>query len=360
MGRPHVRPVGIRFKRAGKIYTFDAGDTPCGLGDWVVVETERGMALGQVVNPARTADPPSGQHLKKVLRTAEDRDILRYEQNCELEGYAYQYCIERIRERNLPMKLVDVEYLFDGSKAIFYFTSEGRVDFRELVRELARQFHTRIEMRQIGVRDEAKLVGGVGSCGRELCCATWLTDFRPIGVRMAKEQNLALNPTKISGICGRLMCCLAYEHAMYRDLARGMPKMGKRVDTPRGEGKVIRRNVLEGTFVILRGREEVEVTREEYQSGRRAPDPAPAPAAGKDSEAPPAPARKRTGRRDGGQGKKEPAQPRTGGAPKADRAEAARPSEPGRSEKKGRGGRRRRPRRKGRGGNPSARKPDGD
>ncbi len=258
-----ARIVGVRFKRASRIYSFDAGQVECGPGDWVVVETERGMALGQVVSGPDESQPLPPQPLKKVLRRAGRRDILRYEQNCELEGYAYQVCLELIREKDLPMKLVDVEYLFDGSKAIFYFTAEQRVDFRELVRDLAREFHTRIEMRQIGVRDEAKMVGGIGPCGRELCCATWLTDFAPISVRMAKEQDVALNPAKISGICGRLMCCLSYEHAMYRDMAKGFPKLGKTVETPRGRGKVVRRNVLEGTFVIQIGQGEVELSVEE-------------------------------------------------------------------------------------------------
>ncbi|MDF1553319.1 MAG: regulatory iron-sulfur-containing complex subunit RicT [Deferrisomatales bacterium] len=263
-----MKVVGVRFKPAGRIYTFDAGEVECRLDDWLVVETERGMALGQVANPPRESSGPAPKPgLKQVLRMAEERDILRYEQNCELEGYALQFCLERIREKSLPMKLVDVEYLFDASKAIFYFTSEGRVDFRDLVRDLARQFHTRIEMRQIGVRDEAKLVGGVGCCGRELCCATFLTEFAAIGVRMAKDQNVSLNPSKISGICGRLMCCLGYEHSMYKELARKLPKIGKRVETARGEGKVIRRNVLEGTFVVIGPGGETEMTAEQYQRG---------------------------------------------------------------------------------------------
>jgi cell fate regulator YaaT (PSP1 superfamily) len=249
----------------------DPGAVDCELGDWVVVQTERGMALGQVATAVREPTQPPAQPLKQVLRRADDRDILRYEQNCELEGYAYQFCLERVRDKGLPMKMVDVEYLFDGSKAIFYFTAESRVDFRELVRDLARQFHTRIEMRQIGVRDEAKLVGGVGCCGRPLCCATWLTQFAPISVRMAKDQHVSLNPTKISGICGRLMCCLSYEHAMYKELAREMPKVGKRVETPDGSGKVVRRNVLEGTFVVAAEGREFEIRLSEYDEGAVAP-----------------------------------------------------------------------------------------
>jgi len=268
-----ARVVGVRFKRASRVYHFDAGPLECGPGDWVVVETERGMALGQVASLPCEAEPLPGQALKKVLRRAGERDILRYEQNCELEGYAFQVCLEKIREKGLPMKLVDVEYLFDGSKAIFYFTAEQRVDFRELVRELAREFHTRIEMRQIGVRDEAKLVGGVGPCGRELCCATWLTQFSPVSVRMAKEQDVALNPTKISGVCGRLMCCLGYEHEQYKREAKRFPRLGKTVETPRGIGKVVRRNVLEGTFVIQTREGEAEVSVAEWGVPSR---PAPA------------------------------------------------------------------------------------
>jgi len=275
-----VKTVGVRFKKAYRVYTFEATGVESELGDWVVVETERGMALGQVSAPPREWTEPPAQPFKKVLRRAEDRDILRYEQNCELEGYAHQFCLELIREKRLPMKLVDVEYLFDGSKAIFYFTSEGRVDFRDLVRDLARQFHTRIEMRQIGVRDEAKLVGGVGCCGRELCCATWLTDFAPISVRMAKDQNVSLNPSKISGICGRLMCCLSYEHQMYRKLGQEMPKLGKRVETPRGEGKVVRRNVLEGTFVFVGPQGEIEMSVDEFHGRVGPPEPTPEPAEG--------------------------------------------------------------------------------
>jgi len=280
-----VKTVGVRFKKAYRVYTFDVTGVECELGDWVVVETERGMALGQVSSPPRELTEAPAHPLKKVLRRAEDRDILRYDQNCELEGYAHQFCLEVIRDKGLPMKLVDVEYLFDGSKAIFYFTSEGRVDFRDLVRDLARQFHTRIEMRQIGVRDEAKLVGGVGCCGRELCCATWLTDFAPISVRMAKDQNVSLNPSKISGICGRLMCCLSYEHQMYRKLGQEMPKLGKRVETPRGEGKVVRRNVLEGTFVFVGPQGEIEMSVDEFHGRVGPPEPAPAPGQGPTDEA---------------------------------------------------------------------------
>lgn len=260
-----MKLVGIRFKKACRVYTFSAENVECTLGEWVVVETERGMALGQVAEPCDKFKEPPNRPLKKVLRLAEDRDILRYEQNCEMEGYAFQFCVELIAEKKVPMKLVDVEYLFDGSKAIFYFTADGRVDFRELVRDLARQFHTRIEMRQIGVRDEAKIVGGVGCCGHELCCATWLTEFAPISVKMAKDQSVSLNPAKISGVCGRLMCCLSYEHKVYIDCSRDMPKIGKTVETPSGEGKVIRQNILERTFAVQTETGEVIVSMDEFK-----------------------------------------------------------------------------------------------
>ncbi len=337
-----MKVIGVRFKTACRVYSFDAGGVECAADDWVVVETERGMALGQVVGPPREPESPPPQPLKKVLRRAEDRDILRYEQNCELEGYAYQFCLERIRQARLPMKLVDVEYLFDGSKAVFYFTSESRVDFRDLVRDLARQFHTRIEMRQIGVRDEAKMVGGVGCCGRELCCATWLADFAPISVKMAKDQNVSLNPSKISGICGRLMCCLGYEYPMYRHLGRDIPKLGKRVETPRGAGKVVRRNVLEGTFVVLGERGEFEITVDEYQ-GRQPPEAPQTPAAEK--ERPVAPAARESRRDRAPEPSGQPSAPPTPG----EAAPGSRPAE----------GRRRRNRRRRKGPQAAGRKTDG-
>jgi cell fate regulator YaaT (PSP1 superfamily) len=246
------------------VYTFAIDELEVKKGDRVIVETERGMALGTVAETHEDAPGTSPVPLKKVLRVAEERDIQRAEANDATEKEGARVCIDLIHEKHLPMKLLDVEYLFDRSKIVFCFASENRVDFRELVRDLARHFHTRIEMRQVGVRDEAKMVGGVGACGRELCCAIWLTDFAPISVRMAKSQNISLNPAKISGICGRLMCCLAYENKMYEDLSKGMPKVGKKVMTQKGEGRVIRRNALEGNFVIFNEHGEVEVGIEEY------------------------------------------------------------------------------------------------
>jgi cell fate regulator YaaT (PSP1 superfamily) len=211
-----IRVVGIRFKSAGKIYYFDPGEFQIPVGTDVVVETARGLEFGKAVIGIR--DVPEDQvvlPLKKVMRLATPEDRAQMEVNNKKEKDAMHICNSKIKEHQLPMKLVDVEYTFDGSKVIFYFTAEGRVDFRELVKDLAAIFRTRIELRQIGVRDEAKMLGGIGSCGRVLCCASFLGDFEPVSIRMAKDQNLSLNPTKISGICGRLMCCLKFESDGY-------------------------------------------------------------------------------------------------------------------------------------------------
>ncbi|HLE08501.1 MAG TPA: regulatory iron-sulfur-containing complex subunit RicT [Thermodesulfobacteriota bacterium] len=204
--------VGVRFKRAGKVYCFDAAVSGLQAGDAVVVEVEKGIGMGAVAWGPLELDEKTLEHpLRKVVRKADSVDMEREAHNREREKEAFNICREKIERYNLPMKLVRVEYLFDSSKAIFYFTSDSRVDFRELVKGLASRFYTRIEMRQIGVRDETKIIGGLGPCGRELCCSSFLTDFAPVTVRMAKEQNIALNPLKISGVCGRLMCCLSYE-----------------------------------------------------------------------------------------------------------------------------------------------------
>lgn len=207
-----VNIVGVRFKKACKIYDFLSNNLELKSGDNVVVETERGMSLGRVVHgPIERDETTYKQGLKKVIRKADENDIERLEFNREKEGDAFKICSDKIAKYDLPMKLIAVEYLFDTSKAIFSFTSEERIDFRELVKELANEFHTRIEMRQIGVRDEAKMIGGIGPCGRELCCSSFLSEFETVTVKMAKEQNISLNPAKISGVCGRLMCCLTYE-----------------------------------------------------------------------------------------------------------------------------------------------------
>lgn len=208
--------VGIRFKKAGKIYYFDPDGMDLTSGNFAIVETSRGLEFGEVVvNPKQIPEEEVVQPLKKVIRAATDEDCQQILENRQKEEEAFGLCLQKIAEHELDMKLVDVEYTFDRSKVIFYFTSDGRVDFRELVKDLASIFRTRIELRQIGVRDEAKMIGGLGPCGRVLCCHTFLGEFEPVSIRMAKDQNLSLNPTKISGVCGRLMCCLRYEADVY-------------------------------------------------------------------------------------------------------------------------------------------------
>jgi len=242
---PMVNLVGVKFKRAGKTYTFNAVSLRFSIGEQVIVETDRGLGLARVVTPgAQVASKDLAGDIKRVIRKANWNDFERDRKNKEREKEAQHLCVERILQRGLNMKLVRVEYLHDASKAIFYFTAEQRVDFRDLVKDLARQLHTRIEMRQIGVRDEAKICGGIGPCGRVVCCMTFLTEFSPVSVRMAKDQNLAMNPAKVSGLCGRLMCCLAYEHKLYVENIKGMPKKGKQVSCKYGPCRVIDLNIL--------------------------------------------------------------------------------------------------------------------
>ena len=240
--------VGIRFKKACKIYYFDPAESGVAKGDHAIVETARGVEYGEVVIGPREVDESSiVPPLKPVMRKATAEDDLKLAENKIREKEAFNICLRKIKNHELPMRLIDVEFTFDVNKIIFYFTADGRIDFRELVKDLASVFRTRIELRQIGVRDEAKMLGGIGSCGRPLCCATFLGDFEPVSIRMAKDQNLSLNPTKISGICGRLMCCLKYENHMYcKGCGNGnkrerveIPKMGALVVTPLGEGKVV-------------------------------------------------------------------------------------------------------------------------
>ena len=219
--------VSIRFKRASRVYDFYSSGLDLKTGNTVIVEVDKGLGMGTVVNvPGKRKD--HNRKLKKVIRKADEVDMERFGFNSEREKTAFKICKEKIERYKLPMKLVSVEYLFDSSKAIFYFTSETRIDFRELVKALASEFHTRIEMRQIGVRDEAKMIGGLGPCGRILCCAAFLSDFEPVTIKMAKEQNLALNPVKISGICGRLMCCLSFEYEAYKGRKKDNPKGGQK------------------------------------------------------------------------------------------------------------------------------------
>ncbi|HBT20735.1 MAG TPA: stage 0 sporulation family protein [Peptococcaceae bacterium] len=251
------RVVGVRFKEAGKIYYFSFGDLDLKPGDKVIVETVRGLEFGEVVvGPKDVPEEKLGDTLKSVVRKATKEDMEKVKKNKEEEKKAFEICLQKIQEHNLPMKLVDVEYTFDVSKIIFYFTAEGRVDFRQLVKDLAAIFKTRIELRQIGVRDEAKMLGGIGCCGRVVCCATFLGDFEPVSIRMAKEQNLSLNPSKISGLCGRLMCCLKFENEVYEEAKEKFPPLGSVVITPLGEGTVTAMDVL---------REKVQVTFSEGQ-----------------------------------------------------------------------------------------------
>ncbi len=252
-----VEVIGVRFKNVGKIYYFDPAGQKTERDNHVIVETARGVEFGTVVLPNfQIEESEITAPLKKMLRLAGKEDEERILNNAKKEREAFTVCQEKIREHNLDMKLIDVEYTFDGSKILFYFTAEGRVDFRELVKGLASVFRTRIELRQIGVRDEAKLLGGLGICGRSLCCASFLGEFAPVSIKMAKEQSLSLNPTKISGVCGRLMCCLKYEQEAYEDLHRTTPKVGAIVKTPDGKGEVTSVNLLRGQIKVKLERDE--------------------------------------------------------------------------------------------------------
>ncbi len=243
--------VGVRFKKAGKVYYFDPGDHVVEKRQKVIVETARGAEFGEVVvGPKQVGKNDVIQPLKQVVRIATAEDEVHMERNKQKAKEAFEVGLTKIESHGLPMKLVDSEYTFDDSKLIFYFTAEGRVDFRELVKDLAGIFKTRIELRQIGVRDEAKMIGGLGPCGRPLCCSSFLGDFEPVSIRMAKEQNLSLNPTKISGICGRLMCCLKYESEMYKEAKSDLPSKGSKVLTEHGEAEVIAVNPMDGTIKV--------------------------------------------------------------------------------------------------------------
>ncbi|MBN2259031.1 MAG: stage 0 sporulation family protein [Clostridiales bacterium] len=244
--------IGVRFKKAGKIYYFDPDAFEIEKGQNVIVETSRGIEYGHVVIGRR--DIPDEElflPLKNVLRVSDPDDDLKNKENMYKQIEAREICISKIKEHQLEMKLIDVEYTFDNNKVIFYFTSEGRVDFRDLVKDLASIFKTRIELRQIGVRDEAKFVNGIGQCGLPLCCANWLGDFQPVSIKMAKDQNLSLSPTKISGICGRLMCCLKYEHDTYIDLKKEMPSKGQFAKTEKGVGEIIDVDIFKQRIQVL-------------------------------------------------------------------------------------------------------------
>ena len=243
--------IGVRFKEVGKVYYFDPNGIQMKKGDMAIVETARGVECSEVAMENREIEDKDIVHpLKKMIRKATQGDLKKVEENRKKERHAFEICEKKILDHKLEMKLVDVEYTFDNNKILFYFTADGRVDFRELVKDLASVFRTRIELRQIGVRDEAKMMGGLGICGRPFCCTSFLGEFQPVSIKMAKEQGLSLNPVKISGTCGRLMCCLKYEQAAYSDLLRTTPKNGAVVNTPEGRGVVVDVNLLTGMLKV--------------------------------------------------------------------------------------------------------------
>ena len=248
-----IKVIGVRFRTAGKIYFFSPGGLELKAGDKVIVETARGVEFGSVVTGIKEVpDDQISQPLKPVIRIATQDDVRREAKNREKEKEAFKICQEKIRKHGLEMKLIDAEYTFDNNKVLFYFTADGRIDFRELVKDLASVFRTRIELRQIGVRDETNIRGGIGICGRPLCCHTYLTEFAPVSIKMAKEQNLSLNPTKISGVCGRLMCCLTNEEETYEELNSHLPSIGDYVTTPEKlKGEVQSVNVLRQTVKVI-------------------------------------------------------------------------------------------------------------
>ncbi len=273
--------ISVRFKSTGKNYSFDPAGLPIETGQYVIVETSRGTDCGEVAQGVHDVPDSAVQgELKKVVRVADDADIRRMKQNRADEMAAFELCEERIAKHKLPMKLVDVEYTYARNKILFYFTADGRVDFRELVKDLAGVFRTRIELRQIGVRDESKMLGGLGICGQPFCCSRFLKNFQPVSIKMAKEQGLSLNPTKISGSCGRLMCCLAYEQPAYEYLGRITPGQGSTVRTPDGTGTVTEVNLVSGQLRVRFDKESELPTRYYHRDdctyisgGKRAPQP---------------------------------------------------------------------------------------
>ncbi|MBF0112656.1 MAG: stage 0 sporulation family protein [Desulfamplus sp.] len=256
-----TKVAGVRFKPAGKIYDFNSGAFVLKVGDSVIVETEQGLGIGVVtVPPEPYDDPENKRNLKQIFRIATAEDFSKRDANRILEQEAHNFCLECIKNLDLKMNLFSVESTFDATKLTFFYTADGRVDFRELVKLLVKEFRIRIEMRQVGIRNQSKQCGGIGRCGREICCSLFLNNFDPVSIKMAKEQGLSLNPTKISGLCGRLMCCLTFENDIYITLKSELPKPGKVIDTPKGYGKVIRQNVLYGTVTVaLDDSTEVEV-----------------------------------------------------------------------------------------------------
>jgi cell fate regulator YaaT (PSP1 superfamily) len=269
--QPGPTIVAVSLQRAGHLYNYLSGELALKRGDRVLVDSEIGARIGTVeIGPHQPALTLDLSALTPVIRVAEERDFGVEEDTLTREAYAERLCLSRILERGLPMKLIKADYAYDGRKAVFYFTAEARVDFRELVRDLASSLRVRIEMKQIGTRDETKVIGGIGPCGRELCCSSWLRDFETVTVKMAREQGLALNPSRLAGMCGRLKCCLRYEYATYVELRRALPNVGKRVQCVKGDGKVVRQNTLKQTVLIQRDEDGgvVEVTLEDLVASR--------------------------------------------------------------------------------------------
>jgi len=263
--------VAVSLQQTGHLYNFLAGDRELRRGERVLVESEAGARVGTVeIEPHEPAQTIDLSALRPIIRVASDHDFYLEQENISREANARRLCVERIRDRRVQMKLVSADYTFDGRKVTFYFVAEGRVDFRDLVRDLANTLRVRVEMKQIGARDETKVTGGIGPCGRELCCSSWLRDFEAVTVKMAREQGLALNPSRLAGMCGRLKCCLRYEYATYVELKRALPNLGKRVQCVKGDGKVVRQNILKQTVLIQREEDGgvVEVTLEDLVASR--------------------------------------------------------------------------------------------
>ncbi len=263
-----IKIAGIRFKPAGKIYDFDCGTFVLQTDDKVIVETELGLGFGSVAVPTAPLETSMPhKNLKKVIRIATKNDFIIRKNNKHLESKAHNFCKNQIKILQLKMNLFSVESTFDAAKLTFFYTADGRIDFRQLVKNLVQEYRIRIEMRQVGVRNQSKQCGGVGKCGRELCCSSFMKDFYPVSIKMAKEQGLSLNPTKISGLCGRLMCCLTFENNTYKKMKKELPKTGKRVNSPKGKGRVIRQNILKGSITIrLEDGTEVETDKADLRS----------------------------------------------------------------------------------------------
>ncbi len=263
--------VAVSLQQTGHLYNFLAGDRDLRRGERVLVESEAGARVGTVeIEPHEPAQTIDLSQLRPIIRIASDSDFHHEQENLAREANARRLCVARIRERRVQMKLVNADYTIDGRKVTFYFVAEGRVDFRDIVRDLANTLRVRVEMKQIGARDETKVTGGLGPCGRELCCSSWLRDFEAVTVKMAREQGLALNPSRLAGMCGRLKCCLRYEYATYVELKRALPNLGKRVQCVKGDGKVVRQNILKQTVLIQREEDGgvVEVTLEDLVASR--------------------------------------------------------------------------------------------